>query len=63
MGIGEAFENEAASDDARGLTILRGKIAVFNAGLANYKHIRHISVRKEKFTKTPTKKIIHGRNI
>jgi len=61
--IGEAFGADMAADDGRVLELMRETIAAFNAGVANYKRIRHISLRTEEFVKTPTKKIKRNRNV
>jgi long-chain acyl-CoA synthetase len=61
--ITEAFGADAAANAARVLEILREAVAGFNAGIANYKRVRHITIRKEEFVKTPTKKIMRSRNI
>jgi long-chain acyl-CoA synthetase len=61
--IEEAFGADTAANAARVLEILRGAIDEFNAGVANYKRIRHIMIRGEEFVKTPTKKIMRNRNI
>jgi len=62
-GIEAAFGAEAAGDEARVTEILRDAIKAFNAEVANYKRIRYISIRKEEFVKTPTKKIMRRRNV
>ena len=55
--------DEAVEDERRLLEILRDEIIAFNSGIANYKRIRHISIRVDEFVKTPTKKIKRSRNI
>ena len=61
--IAAEFGTDAATDELRVMEVLRDEITVFNAGIANYKRIRHISIRTEEFIKTPTKKIIRNRNV
>jgi long-chain acyl-CoA synthetase len=61
--IAEKFGKDTAEDDVRVIGILRDEIAAFNSAVANYKRIRHISIRTEEFVKTPTKKIMRGRNV
>ena len=61
--IAEEFGADAAADDGRVMDILRGVIVAFNSEVANYKRIRHISIRAEEFVKTPTKKIVRRRNV
>ena len=61
--IEEVYGAEAAGDDAKVIDILRGVVVAFNAGVANYKRVRHISIRKKEFVKTPTKKIMRKRNV
>ena len=61
--IAEAHGAEAAETSAQVAEILRGVVTEYNAGVANYKRIRHISIRRDEFVKTPTKKIIRRRNV
>jgi len=61
--IAAAFGQDAAADDRQVLEILRDTVAAFNAEIANYKRIRHISIRTEEFVKTPTKKLMRKRNM
>jgi len=61
--IGAGFGADAAASDERVTEILRDVIKAFNAEVANYKRIRYISIRKEEFVKTPTKKIMRSRNV
>ena len=61
--ITSEFGGDTASDDTKVLEILRREILAFNAGVANYKRIRHIAIRKDEFVKTPTKKLKRSRNI
>ena len=61
--IAAEFGEDAASDGAKVLEILRGVIKEFNASVANYKRIRYISIRSKEFIKTPTKKLIRSRNV
>jgi long-chain acyl-CoA synthetase len=57
------FGAEAAVDDGRVFEILSDVVKAFNAKIANYKRIRHISIRTEEFVKTPTKKLLRSRNV
>jgi long-chain acyl-CoA synthetase len=57
------FGAEAAADVSKVLDVLRAQIDEYNAGIANYKRIRHILIRDEEFIKTPTKKIMRSRNV
>ena len=61
--IAKKFGKEAAVDDQRVLEVIRDTITAFNVKVANYKRIRHISIRTEEFIKTPTKKIKRSRNV
>jgi len=61
--IARKFGKEAAADDQRVLEVIRDTITAFNVKVANYKRIRHISIRTEEFIKTPTKKIKRSRNV
>ena len=61
--IAEALGGGAVPGSAEVIEKIRGAVMEFNAGVANYKRIRHISIRREEFVKTPTKKIIRLRNI
>ena len=58
-----AFGEEAAADAEKVFEILHKTINEYNAGIANYKRIRHIMIRDEEFVKTPTKKIMRSRNV
>ena len=62
-GIEAEFGGEAAGDEVRVANILRDVVKAFNTEVANYKRIRYISIRKEEFVKTPTKKIMRSRNV
>ncbi|MDR3364040.1 MAG: AMP-binding protein [Clostridiales Family XIII bacterium] len=61
--IAKAAGEETAADEEKALELLRTAVAEFNAGIANYKRIRHIMIRSEEFVKTPTKKIMRSRNV
>ena len=61
--ITEEFGAESAADEGFVIDVIRNAIIAFNSEVANYKRIRHISIRKEEFIKTPTKKIIRTRNV
>jgi len=61
--IAAEFGDEAAADESKVADVLRNAIIAFNSEVANYKRIRHISIRKKEFVKTPTKKIMRSRNI
>jgi len=61
--IEDEFGPEAAAEEVKVVDILRNVIIAFNASVANYKRIRHISIRAKEFVKTPTKKIMRSRNI
>jgi long-subunit acyl-CoA synthetase (AMP-forming) len=61
--IADVFGRDEALSDNKVLEILRDEIAEFNRTVANYKRIRHLSIRTEEFVKTPTKKIMRSRNI
>ncbi|MDR1796982.1 MAG: AMP-binding protein [Clostridiales Family XIII bacterium] len=61
--IADALGAGFAEDEARVEDLIRGIITDFNEGLANYKRIRHVQIRREEFVKTPTKKLVRSRNI
>ncbi|MCL1895019.1 MAG: AMP-binding protein [Clostridiales bacterium] len=61
--IAEKHGAEAAETGAQVAEIIRSVVTEYNAGVANYKRIRHISIRRDEFVKTPTKKIIRSRNV
>ena len=61
--ITDSFDAETAADAGKVFDILHKSINEFNAGIANYKRIRHIMIRDEEFVKTPTKKIMRSRNV
>ena len=61
--IESVFGAAAAADDSKVTEILHDAVVSFNESIANYKRIRYISIRKEEFIKTPTKKIMRNRNV
>ena len=61
--IAKVHGTGAAYNGKRLTAILRDVITEFNSSVANYKRIRHISIRTEEFVKTPTKKLKRSRNV